>query len=153
MLLYPEAYRGEVLWPIARAHGVPAVPSSCRRELPVLHRRTDKIPLDAGDVEKHSDAAVAFGTRCREELHARGCHPCVRGIEVLDVKEETHPADGMLPDDGGLAFAFSLREQRPVAAPGGRLGRPASYTKTIREEFPILRALTSCCLSAAGIAF
>ena len=48
--------------------------SSCRRELSVLGRRTDKVPFVAGDVEKHGDAAVGFGARCREELHARG-HP------------------------------------------------------------------------------
>ena len=97
--------------------------SSCRRKLPVLRRRTDKVPFVAGDVEKHSDAAVGFGTRCREELHASGCHPCVRGIEVLNVEEETDPAGGLLPDDGGLVFPVSPREQQA----GRGTGRPDYY--------------------------
>ena len=56
--------------------------------------------------------AVMLGARCREELHARGCHPRVRGVEVLDMEEETHPPGGLLPDDGGLVFAVSPREQQ-----------------------------------------
>jgi len=55
---------------------------------------------------------VMFGARCREELHARGCHSRVRGVEVLDMEEETHPPGGLLPDDGGLVFAVSPREQQ-----------------------------------------
>jgi hypothetical protein len=91
----------------------PASFSSCRREPPVLRRRTDEVPFVAGDVEEHGDAAVGFGTRCREELHARGCHPRVRGAEVLNVEEETHPAGGLLPGDGGEA-----RSACPAAWPG-----------------------------------
>ena len=118
----------------AEAYGCPlrrsASHSSCGRELPVLRSRTDKVPFVAGDVEKHRDAAVGFGARCREELHARGCHPCARGIEVLDVEEETDPAGGLLPDDGGLVSPSARASSRPVAAPGGRttthrLGRPS----------------------------
>jgi hypothetical protein len=86
--------------------------SCCWHELQVLRRRTDKVPFVAGDVEKHGDAAVVFGTRGREEPHARGCHPCVPGVEVLNVEEETHPAGGLLPDDGGLVFPVSPREQQ-----------------------------------------
>jgi len=94
-----------------------------------------RSPFVAGDIAEHSDVAVGFGTRCREELHARGCHPRVRGIEVLNVEEETHPAGGLLPDDGGLVFPVSPREQQagrgtwrpdyypPLGAPVVRQGR------------------------------
>ena len=82
--------------------------SCCEWELAVLRCRTNKVPFVAGDVEKQGDVAVGSGARCREEPHAGRCHPRVRGVEVLDVEEETHPAGGLLPDDGGLVFSVSL---------------------------------------------
>ena len=34
------------------------------------------------------------------------------GIEILDVKKESHPASGLVPDDTGLLFAVSPRKQQ-----------------------------------------
>jgi len=64
-----------------------------------------------------------FGARWREEPHARRCHPCICGVELLDVEEETHPAGGLLADDGGLSFSVSPRERQA----GRGAGRPDRY--------------------------
>jgi hypothetical protein len=56
----------------------------------------------------------------------------------------------------GICFRFASKAHLPTSASfrtRAPARYPASYTKTIREEFPILRPLTSCCLSAAGIRF
>jgi len=63
--------------------------------------------------------AVGFGAWCGEEPHARSCHPCVRGAEVLDVEEEADPAGGLLPDDGGLV-SLSQKRRAPLAWHPGR---------------------------------
>ena len=76
-----------------------------------------KISFVAGDAGKHDDAAMGFGPRCRAELHARRCHPRVRGVEVLDVQEGTHPACGLFPDDGDLAVSVSPGEQQARRRP------------------------------------
>ena len=82
------------------------------RRLAHLRMRAEKVPFVAGDVEKYSDAAIRFGARCREEPHTCGCHPRVRGLKVLYLEEETHPAGDLLPDDDGLVFSVSLHEQQ-----------------------------------------
>ena len=56
----------------------------------------------------------------------------------------------------GICFRFASKAHLPTSASfrtRAPARYPASYAKTIREEFPILRPLTSCCLSAAGIRF
>jgi hypothetical protein len=98
--------------------------------LSVLGRGTDQVPFVASDVEEHGDAAIRFHTRCPDEPHTGRCHPCVHGIEILHVEEETDPPGGLLPDDGGLVFSVGLARSKPVTAPGGRtvthrLGRPS----------------------------
>ena len=79
-----------------------------------------KVPFVASDVEKYSDATVRLSARRGEESHACGCDPRERGLEVLDLEKETHPAGELPPDDEGLVSSISLREQQAVAAPGGR---------------------------------
>ena len=56
----------------------------------------------------------------------------------------------------GICFRFASKAHQPTSASfrtRAPARYPASYTKTTREEFPVLRPLTSCCLSAAGIRF
>ena len=56
----------------------------------------------------------------------------------------------------GICFRFASKAHLPTSASfrtRAPARYPASYTKTIREEFPVLRPLPSCCLSAAGIRF
>ncbi len=69
----------------------------------------------------------------------------------------SHGFPDYLPSFGsGICFRFASKAHLPTSAPfrtRAPARYPASYTKTIREEFPILRPLTSCCLSAAGIRF
>jgi hypothetical protein len=92
---------------------------------------------------------VRLGARYREELHARGCHSRIRGTEVLDMEEETHPPGRLLPDDSGLVFAVSTREQQagrgtwwpdyhpplgtPVGGPGRRV-RHQLEAQYVHEE-------------------
>lgn len=74
---------------------------------------------------------------------------CACGVEVLDVEEETHPSCGLLPDDGGLVFSVSPREQQagrrpwrpddypPLGAPVVRPGRGILHeleTQPVHEE-------------------
>src|SRR5690349_17464219 len=82
------------------------------RGLALLRVRAEKVPFVASDVEEYSDATVRFSARCGEESHACGCHPRVRCLEGLDLEEETHPAGDLLPNDDGLVFSISLREQQ-----------------------------------------
>ena len=81
---------------------------------------TDLVPFVTSDVEEYGDVAIGFGTRCRDELNTRGCHPLICGFEILDVEKETHPASGLLPDESGLILAVSPREQQA----GGGTWRP-----------------------------
>ena len=109
------------------------------RELPALRRGTDKVPFDGGDVVEHGDVAVWLGARCREELHARGGHSRVRGVEILDLEEETHPFGGLLPDDGDLVFAVGTaraagRSRHRAAGSTDRLGRHLGPGRRVRHE-------------------
>src|ERR1700685_712764 len=81
---------------------------------------TDEVPFVARDVEEHGDTAIGLGARCGEKSHARGCHPGVRDVEVLDIQEETHPACGLLADDGALVVSVGPRQQQS----GRGTGRP-----------------------------
>jgi hypothetical protein len=97
--------------------------SACRPEKIPLRLGADKVPFVASDVDEYSDLTVGFDTRRGEELHARRCHPRVRGVEVLDLKEETDPPGSLPPDGGGLVFSISPREQQA----GRRAWRPDYY--------------------------
>jgi RNA polymerase sigma factor (sigma-70 family) len=111
-----------------------------------LRRGADKVPLVAGDVGKHRDTAVEFGARRGEEAHARGCHPRVRGVEVLDVQEEAHASGRLLPDDGGLIFPVSPREQQA----GRRSRRPDHHpplgTSVVGQGRGVLDELEAQCV-------
>ena len=112
------------------------------REPALLRRGADKVPFVASDVGEYSDVAVGFGAQRGEELHARRCHPRMRGVEVLDLEEETHPPGSLLPDGGGLVFSVSSREQQagrgtwrpdynpPLGAPiAGQAGESSTSSK------------------------
>jgi hypothetical protein len=97
--------------------------SYCRREPALLRRRPDKVPFVASNIGKYSHLAVGFGARRGEEVHARRCHPRIRGVEVLNLEKETHPPGSLLPDGGGLVLSVSPREQQA----GRRPRRPDHY--------------------------
>ena len=71
--------------------------------------------------------AVRLGARCCEELRARGRHSRVRTVEVLDMKEETHPPGGLPADDGGLVLAVSPREQQAGRGTGWPACHPPAW--------------------------
>ena len=103
-----------------RSRHIPAISFLPEARADAVTLRADKVPFVASDVGKYSDVAVGFDARRGEELHARRYHPRIRGVEVLDLEEETHPPGGLLPDGGGLLVSVSPGEQHA----GRGTGRP-----------------------------
>lgn len=64
--------------------------------------RSEEVPAIAGDVEEDGDFSVGLDARRPDELDARGYHPVVVRIEVVDAKEEPHRARVLFADDRGL---------------------------------------------------
>jgi hypothetical protein len=54
-------------------------------------KRSKEIPPVSGDAEEDRDTAVRFGARLTNERDAGLGHPLVRGVEVIDAKEEPDP--------------------------------------------------------------
>ena len=123
----------------APQHQLLQVPGS--RQVPVLHRLEDPasqppyLLLAAPPVHKLPSVAIE-DRPCRSEV-LRSVH---QGVQLVPRFQRLLP----------LRLKGSPAHVSALAGPGIR-PYPASYAGAIREEIPVLRPPSSCCLSAAGI--
>jgi hypothetical protein len=91
----------------------------------VASARAEEVPTIAGTVEKDGDPTVGFAPRGSDETYARRSHPPIGSIEVVDAKEEGHPARGLGPDDRRLTFVVRTGQQDPRSRPRWSHNDPA----------------------------
>jgi hypothetical protein len=72
---------------------------------------SEEVPPVSGDVEEDSDATVGFGTRWAYESDVGLGHSPVRGVEVIDAKEEPDPSGCLMTDGRALVFSIGAGKE------------------------------------------
>src|SRR3954464_15540931 len=93
------------------------------RELEV--QLSQQVPAVSLEIPKHRDAAVRFGARRTDELHARGDQAPIRRLEVVHAQEESDPARELIADERLLLRSVGASEHETGAATGRANHDPA----------------------------
>ena len=108
-------------------------------------RGAEEIPPVTRDVEEDRDPTVRFGARLSNERDSRLDHPLIRGVEVIDAKEESDSAGDLLPDRHGLAFPVRPSEEDARLRAGRPDDHPALGAPVVGERRRVLHEVEPEC--------
>ncbi len=97
-----------------------------------------EIPPITGDVEEDRDTAVRFSAGLTNKRDTGLGHPSIRGVEVVNAKEEPDPTGCLVTNRPGLVFSVCPSKQDACLGGGRADDHPALGAPVIGERRRVL---------------